>query len=74
MVMAKIPKKGFSWSKGTYYLTIKDSPRNITLFRKSKSDALFTYDRYKQEGKDIEWMGCWNGKKFEETNVSEAKN
>ncbi len=70
--MNKVPKKGFSWSKGKYYLTIKDSPRNITLFRKSKNDAVFIYSRYKQEGKDIEWLGCWNGKKFEETSISEA--
>lgn len=70
-VIMKKSNSGFSWGKGNFYFTIKDSPRNITMFRKDKSSALYTYDRYVQEGKDVEWLGQWDGKKFIETQVSE---
>ena len=71
-IMRKIPNQSFSWAKGKYYLTIKESPRNITLFRLSRQEAEYTFKRYKLEGKHIEWLGCWNGKKFEDNTVAIA--
>ena len=65
-------KQGFSWGKGRYYFTIKESPRNITMFRDNKDAAVYTYERYRQEGKTVEWLGQWDGKKFIETQLSEA--
>ena len=70
--MRKIPNQSFSWSKGKYYLTIKETPRSITLFRLSRSEAEYTYSRYKMEGKTIEWLGLWNGKKFEDDSFAVA--
>ena len=64
-------KKHFAYGKGNYYLNIKEFPRNILLFRKSREDAQYIFNRYKNEGKTIEWMGCWNGKKFEDTSVDQ---
>jgi hypothetical protein len=57
-------KKGFEYGEGKYYLTIKSSPNNITLYRESKGSAVQAYYRYKGVGKDVEWQGQWNGKEF----------
>jgi len=62
-------KKGFDFSEGSYYLTIVSSPQNITLHRKTKENALFAYNQYKAVGKQVEWHGMWNGKKFDDTSL-----
>ncbi|MCB0619296.1 MAG: hypothetical protein KDC43_03925 [Saprospiraceae bacterium] len=58
--------KKFSRGQGKYYFTIKSNPSNITLHRESKEDAANAYRRYMRIGKECEWHGRWNGKKFEE--------
>lgn len=63
--MKKLDKK-FRMSKGKYYLTVKASPNNITMYRESKEAARNAFQKYLQLGKDCEWHGCWNGKKFED--------
>lgn len=65
-------KKHFSYSKGRYYFTIKSIPNNITIYRKSKNEAMDSFKQYKALGKSVEWLGCWNGKKFEETSLPMA--
>jgi hypothetical protein len=57
-------KKGFSYAKGTYYFTVKAIPNNITIYRKTKEAAADAYQKYVSLGKDIEWLGKWNGKQF----------
>lgn len=52
--------------KGKYWLTIRSNPNNITLYRKTKDAAILAYQNYRNLGKDCEWHGKWNGKKFEE--------
>ena len=59
--------KKFDYGVGKYYLTINSIPNNITLSRDSAESALYIYNKYNDIGKEIEWLGCWNGKKFEET-------
>ena len=57
-------KKGFDFAEGIYYFTIASSPRNITLHRKSKQAAVTAFRHYKIVGKEVEWLGQWNGKEF----------
>jgi hypothetical protein len=61
-------KKNFAFGKGKYYFTIKSTPNNITIFRKTKKAAKDAYAKYIKLGKECEWLGQWNGKKFVESN------
>ena len=62
------PKKHYKMATGKYYFTIKSTPNNITIYRNSKKAALLAYQQYEEVGKEIEWLGKWNGKKFEDQN------
>lgn len=61
------PNKNIALGKGKYYFTIKSTPNNITIFRNSRKRAEDAYLNYQKIGKDCEWLGLWNGKKFEDT-------
>ncbi len=61
--------KKFDYGVGKYYLTINSIPNNITLSRDTADTALYIYNKYNDVGKQIEWLGKWNGKKFEENNL-----
>ncbi len=58
--------KNFSYSKGKYYFTVKGTPNNITIHRKSLESASDAYLLYLKQGKDCEWLGQWDGKRFVE--------
>lgn len=64
--------KNFSPGKGKYYFTIKSIPNNITIYRKNKSAAASAFRRYQKAGKEVEWLGKWDGKKFIENAVPAA--
>ena len=64
--------KNFSPGKGKYYFTIKSVPNNITISRKNKDAAASAFRRYLKAGKEIEWLGKWDGKKFTESNPPNA--
>lgn len=57
-------KKGFDYGKGVYYFTVGSSPRNITINRRELDAAIHTFKQYQSNGKKIEWLGKWDGKKF----------
>ena len=59
-------KQGYSYKKDVYYFTVKSSPNNITMHRDTKKAAKMAYYNYETIGKQVEWLGKWNGKKFEE--------
>ena len=59
--------KKFDYAEGKYYITIKTSPNNITMYRKTKAAAREAYIKYDSLGKTVEWQGRWNGKTFTET-------
>ena len=59
-------KKNYSLCKDKYYFTVKASPTNITISRSEKSAAVDAFMRYYRVGKEIEWLGKWDGKKFQE--------
>ncbi len=60
-------KKKFAMGKGKYYFTIKANPNNITIFRNTKRAATEAFMKYHRLGKEIEWLGKWDGKKFTES-------
>ena len=65
-------KKNFTMGKGKYYFTIKSTPNNITMYRKTKQAAADAFMRYKRLGKEVEWLGKWDGKKFTESSTPAA--
>jgi len=52
---------------GKYYFQVRSGQSMITINRKSKPAAVTTYLHYKRIGKNCEWLGKWNGKKFIES-------
>lgn len=58
------PNKNISLGKDKYYFTIKSTPNNITIFRKTYKAASDAFQQYRKLGKECEWLGKWNGKKF----------
>lgn len=65
-------RKNFEWGVGKYYFTIKTQPNNITIYRKSKEAALLACQHYIELGKEVEWLGRWDGKKFIDLSVGIA--
>ena len=59
-------RKVFNYEKVKYYFVIKSIPNDIKLHRLSKEEAVDAFLKYKAVKKKIEWLGVWNGKKFEE--------
>ncbi len=59
--------KKFNYGVGKYYFTVKSMPNNITIFRKTKQAAEDAFKKYIILGKECEWHGCWDGKKFDES-------
>ncbi|MFK7773931.1 MAG: hypothetical protein AB8F94_17400 [Saprospiraceae bacterium] len=66
-------KKKFELGVGKYYFNIRNGQQNITLSRAEKSDAVYTYLNYVQLGKDCEWLGKWEGKKFSDNTAPSNK-
>lgn len=59
--------------EGKYYFTVKSSPNNILIYRKSRQAAEYAYMGYVKAGKECEWHGQWDGKKFLENKPPEVK-
>jgi len=59
--------KNFKYAKGVYYFNVRNGQQNITIKRVKKNEAVMAYSGYKQNGKDVTWLGCWNGKKWDES-------
>jgi len=59
-------RKSFNYETGKYYFVIKSIPNDIKLHRLTKAEAVDAFLKYKTVKKRIEWLGVWNGKKFEE--------
>lgn len=62
-------KKSFAMGKGVYYFKVKTGPSKITIKRIKKKDAAEAYYSYIKIGKEVEWLGKWDGKKFQESEV-----
>ena len=67
-------KKNFSLGVGLYYFTVKTGgPNGILIKRNKKEEAINAFQSYKKVGKDCEWHGCWDGKKFKDDNPPGSK-
>lgn len=67
--------KKYSLGKGKFYFSIKTGGMsNILINRKTKKDAVRSYHNYLKNGKDVEWHGKWDGKKFGDTSVPAVEN
>ncbi len=62
-------KKSFAMGKGVYYFKVKTGPSKITIKRTDKKEAAEAYYSYIKIGKEVEWLGRWEGKKFEDSEV-----
>lgn len=59
--------KKFPLGKDKYYFTVQSGFQTITIHRKEKADAIHRFLSYQKNGKQVEWLGRWNGKKFEDS-------
>jgi len=66
-------KKHFTLGIGKFYFNIRTGQQNITICRTDKKDAAYAYLSYVELGKDVEWLGRWEGKKFSETSSPNNK-
>jgi len=67
--------KKFDFGTGNYYFEIKNSGiASITIKRKEKKDAVYTFMNYQRVGKNVNWLGKWDGKKFIEDKDPSASN
>lgn len=60
-------KKNFKMGEGKYYFNVRNGQQSITIMREIKNQAANAFLSYKQMGKDCEWLGCWNGKSFDDS-------
>ena len=60
-------RKNFEMGAGKYYFNVSSGPQNITIHRVEKENAVRSYQNYIKLGKNVEWLGKWDGKKFSET-------
>jgi len=66
--------KKFDFGQENYYFEIRNgSIGRITIKRKEKQEAVYTFLNYKRVGKNVEWLGKWEGKKFVETEEPKMK-
>ena len=62
--------KKFDFGENIYYFNIRSTGQSsITIKRKNKHQAIQSFLGYKDVGKDVEWLGKWDGKKFTETSL-----
>jgi len=67
-------RKKFTMGAGKYYFNVYSGNVPILIYRDNKEAAIRRYLSYKKNGKTCEWLGLWNGKKFEEASLpSDAK-
>ena len=66
-------RKHYTKGVGKYYFAIKSGQQTITMNRKEKGDAAYAYWNYRNIGKNCEWLGMWNGKKYEDTTPPPAE-
>ena len=62
--------KKFDYGENIYYFNIRTTGQSsITIKRKDKQKAIQSFLGYKDVGKDVEWLGKWDGKKFGDTST-----
>ena len=54
---------------GKYYFNVLSGHQTILINRAEKEDAVRAFNSYRRVGKRCEWLGCWNGKSFDDSEV-----
>lgn len=54
---------------GKYYFNVYSGHQTILINRAEKEDAVRIFLSYKKVGKRAEWLGCYNGKTFDDTST-----
>ena len=68
--MPRRSTKKFDFGTDVYYFNVKNGyNNNITIKRTNRKEAVRSYQQYLRTKKNCEWLGKWNGKAFEETDV-----
>jgi len=49
-----------------YYIQVKAANSSTKIVRQSKEAAIAAYHYYLQLGREVVWLGKWNGQSFEE--------
>lgn len=62
--MARMKTKPFTKTVGMFYFNVKTRDMNITIRRETLENARMAFMGYVRQGKQVEWLGKWNGKKF----------
>ncbi len=58
--------KKFDFAVDKYYFNVSNGIQTITIHRAEKKSAEDVFNNYLKVGKKAEWLGRWNGKKFED--------
>ncbi len=62
-------KKNFKMGVGKYFFCIKNGQSSIMISRNTRPEAETAFLSYKATKKDCEWLGCWNGKSYDDSTV-----
>jgi len=54
---------------GKYYFNVLSGPQTVMIHRIERDAAVNMFHTYKKLGRNCEWLGKWNGKKFEENEL-----
>ena len=70
--MPRRSTKKFDFGTDVYYFNVKNGyNNNITIKRNTRKDAIQSFQQYLKTKKNCEWLGRWNGNKFEESAIDE---
>ena len=65
-------RRNYTMGIGKYYFQIKSGQQNIIMNRDTKQAAVDAYLKYKKIGKNAEWLGRWEGKKYSDKGTPSA--
>lgn len=66
-------RRNYTMGIGKYYFQIKSGQQNIIMNRDTKQAAVDAYLKYRKIGKNCEWLGRWEGKKYSDKGAPSAK-
>jgi len=52
-----------------YYLKLKTQDSSTKITRSTKAAAKAAYQYYLHQGREVMWLGKWNGQSFEDTTI-----
>jgi len=56
--------KNYALGVGNFYFTVRSGINSVTIHRKTREEAVHAFSSYQENGKDCNWLGCWDGSKF----------